>query len=215
MIPKEDNIGSVILVRTLTGKIVLLPCVPQQTVCQLKERIEDKEGTPPFQQRLVFAGRTLDDYQTLQGCGIVHGSVVHLVYKIDHHGPDKCIFCAVREILPMITNVVSHQHAPMASESIRDFMNTRLRLVQGMVRSQPGLLAALQQLFLLCLRCKDTYPVELILAHHVACISKEFKGRNISYLWNSIQGDVSELLGYLHNSRCPICLGRLSASVEH
>ncbi|RPD59672.1 ubiquitin-domain-containing protein [Lentinus tigrinus ALCF2SS1-6] len=72
-----------ILVVTLTGKTIIIKINPRTTVRILKSYICDKEGIPEDQQRLIFAGRQLEDDHTLSHYGIVYSSViVHLVLRL-------------------------------------------------------------------------------------------------------------------------------------
>ncbi|KJX96729.1 hypothetical protein TI39_contig603g00009 [Zymoseptoria brevis] len=68
-----------IAVRTLTGKIVELQVCSTDTVLRLKERLEDKEGIPPAQQRLIHEGKQMNDMGTMEMYGIQHGAMVMLV----------------------------------------------------------------------------------------------------------------------------------------
>lgn len=71
-----------IRVKSLTGKTVLLEVEGSDYVYQIKERIQDKEGIPPDQQRLIHAGYQLEDHYDLASYKIMNGSVIHMVLRL-------------------------------------------------------------------------------------------------------------------------------------
>ena len=74
--------GMIIFIKTLTGKTISLNVDRNESIASVKQKFQNKEGIPPERQRLIFAGKQLEDHRVLSDYNIQANSTLHMILKL-------------------------------------------------------------------------------------------------------------------------------------
>lgn len=80
--PKDIRLGMHIYIKTLLSKKIILSVESSNTIKNIKEKIQEKEGILVNQQRLIYAGQQLDDDKMLMDYNIQAGIIIHLILSL-------------------------------------------------------------------------------------------------------------------------------------
>ena len=80
--PLTEYLAMQIVVRSLTGRNTNLEVSPSDTIDDVKIMIQNEEGIPPEQQRLIFSGRQMEDDRTLSEYNIQNGANLHMMLRL-------------------------------------------------------------------------------------------------------------------------------------
>jgi len=136
-------------VKTLTGKTIQLLANSAMDIANVKELIQEKEGIPLDQQRIVFAGKQLEDGRTLGDYNVPNDATIHIVLRLrggmyhctsgrqDFNSLPYGCANAIRNVLAFKTKRAKHTHQ-LSSTELQEYLMQANSLLTSLNREIKG-----------------------------------------------------------------------------